>query len=207
MQTSLVSEGVGARRRSNGSGGAQVRAAQQNVLSCTYCRGKKIRCNRQDPCSNCVKVRVKCIFPRPVRIGRKRKDTASAELSARVRQLEETIFRLNENIERKIDTMPLPAVSSSPPALESTADTSDTENRAELVHSPSRKTQFVGSLVPDHSNTVTEECNHGYRDACDLTTKEEVRIVLVTWCQFYSTLFRASLFMLVPAMKCMLTCK
>lgn len=188
-----VSGGVGVHRRFNGPGGAPVRAAQQNVLSCIYCREKKIRCNRQDPCSNCVKVRVECIFPRPARIARKRRDTASAELSARVRRLEETIFSLSENIKRKFDTMASPAVSSSPPVLESPADTSDTENGAGLVNCPSRKAQFAGRLVPDKRDTVTEDRNHDYRDTCDVATREEVNIVLVAWCQPYGILFRSSL--------------
>lgn len=187
-----VSGGVGAHRRSNGPGGAPLRAAQLNSLSCIYCRQKKIRCNRKDPCSNCIKVRVECIFPQPARIARKKRDTASAELSARMRQLEETVFSLSENIKGNIDTMASPAVSSSPPALGSTAGTTDTENRGELVNYPSRKAQFADRFVPDKRDTVTEGRNYDSRGTFGLATREKVRIVLIAWCQPYGTSFRAS---------------
>jgi len=187
-----VSGSVSAHQRTNGPGGVPSRAAQRNVLSCIYCREKKIRCNRQNPCSNCVKVRVECIFPRPARVVRKKRDTASAELSARMARLEETVVSLNENIKWRIDTMASPAVSLSPPAIESTADISDTENRGDLVNHPSRKAPFAGRPVQDRRATVTEDRNFYYQDTFDQATREEVRMALVAWCQNYGTSFRAS---------------
>ena len=43
---------------------------RQNPVSCSLCRRKKLRCNRQHPCSNCVSRNVTCErvedLPRPV---------------------------------------------------------------------------------------------------------------------------------------------
>lgn len=38
-----------------------------NLRSCTSCRRRKVRCNKETPCFNCVKNGVPCIFPPPGR--------------------------------------------------------------------------------------------------------------------------------------------
>jgi hypothetical protein len=41
--------------------GPQPRARRQDPVSCNFCRLKKLKCNRQSPCSNCVTRKVECI--------------------------------------------------------------------------------------------------------------------------------------------------
>ena len=58
-------------------------------LSCATCRRRKVRCNKIDPCSNCVKAGIPCVFLEPVRNNRR---CASREdVMARLRQLEDTV--------------------------------------------------------------------------------------------------------------------
>ena len=59
--------------------------------SCDRCRERKVKCDRQNPCSNCVRHKITCHVsatkPRPKgrTIGRKRND---AELQSRIAKLE-----------------------------------------------------------------------------------------------------------------------
>lgn len=52
----------------------QVRHAEDlKPLSCVICRRRKLKCDRRDPCSRCLKSRVECIYPEPVRSRHQRK--------------------------------------------------------------------------------------------------------------------------------------
>jgi Fungal Zn(2)-Cys(6) binuclear cluster domain len=62
--------------------------AYSNPRSCVTCRRRKVRCNKIDPCSNCVKAGISCIFPLPGRATRKLRRSPDAELLARLRRLE-----------------------------------------------------------------------------------------------------------------------
>ncbi|KAH8592662.1 fungal-specific transcription factor domain-containing protein [Bisporella sp. PMI_857] len=40
---------------------------QTNLRSCITCRRRKVRCNRENPCRNCLRFRIPCAFPSPQR--------------------------------------------------------------------------------------------------------------------------------------------
>ena len=42
-------------------------------FACLLCRQRKVRCDRQDPCSNCLKAQMQCSFVAPVRGKREKK--------------------------------------------------------------------------------------------------------------------------------------
>src|SRR2546423_9690011 len=48
-------------------------APQLNPRSCITCRRRKVKCNKVNPCSNCVKQNIRCEFPSPGRAPRRRK--------------------------------------------------------------------------------------------------------------------------------------
>jgi hypothetical protein len=62
--------------------------------SCVTCRRRKVRCNKRNPCSNCTKAGIECIFPPPGRAPRKSKRPPDAELLSRLRRLEGVIDHL-----------------------------------------------------------------------------------------------------------------
>ena len=68
--------------------------SQLNPRSCVTCRRRKVRCNKRDPCSNCNKAGIECIFPGPGRAPRKPKRSPDAELLARLRRLEGVVESL-----------------------------------------------------------------------------------------------------------------
>ncbi|KAI3324823.1 hypothetical protein HD806DRAFT_56535 [Xylariaceae sp. AK1471] len=62
-------------------------------LSCTSCRARKLKCDKQDPCRNCVRSGSECVFPARKRIQRPRK-TKNAELLQRLNRLESIVGKV-----------------------------------------------------------------------------------------------------------------
>ena len=92
-----------------------------NPRSCVTCRKRKVRCNKHEPCGNCVKAKIQCTFPPPGRAPRKPRKPQDAELLKRLRRLESVVDSLggqvdddgetheNDNHERNISTDGSPA--------------------------------------------------------------------------------------------------
>ena len=69
-------------------------ATEQNDLklfSCTNCRQRKVRCNRSDPCSRCMKSGVPCTFVPPAPSRRPRRKPVREGLHARLRRYEQIL--------------------------------------------------------------------------------------------------------------------
>lgn len=84
------------------SHGHQSRRARQNPVSCRLCRLKKLKCNRQQPCSNCSNRGLGCEYfaqrsrSSPTR-GRDHTETLpttseNAGFQARLERLEQAVF-------------------------------------------------------------------------------------------------------------------
>ncbi|KAK2768390.1 hypothetical protein FQN54_000245 [Arachnomyces sp. PD_36] len=72
---------------------------QLNPRSCTTCRRRKVRCNKRNPCSNCTKAGIECIFPAPGRAPRRSKKPADSELLTRLRRLEGVVQALGAHVD------------------------------------------------------------------------------------------------------------
>ncbi|KZF24426.1 hypothetical protein L228DRAFT_266766 [Xylona heveae TC161] len=59
-----------------------------NIRSCITCRKRKVKCDKRQPCSNCTKQHIPCIFPSPGRAPRRPRHPPHGELLARLRRLE-----------------------------------------------------------------------------------------------------------------------
>ncbi|KAG6188108.1 hypothetical protein E4U10_004922 [Claviceps purpurea] len=81
-----------------------------NPRSCVTCRRRKVRCDKQMPCSNCRRARIPCAFPAPGRAPRqpRPKDPSApskssshreAELIKRLKKLEGIVEELSGQIE------------------------------------------------------------------------------------------------------------
>lgn len=73
------------------------RRTTQQPLSCTHCRQRKIKCDKSNPCSNCKRSGLDCVFPERVRHPKKRRDGSKAnneELLRRLGRMEELIEKL-----------------------------------------------------------------------------------------------------------------
>lgn len=66
-------------------------------LSCTSCRLRKVKCDKAQPCSACLRSGIECVFPPRLRLPRGRQGRPKArgdELSSRLSRLESLIGRL-----------------------------------------------------------------------------------------------------------------
>jgi hypothetical protein len=69
-----------------------------HIRSCLFCRSRKVKCDRQKPCTNCLRTGAECIYPsgpgrapkRPRRPFDKRVLDRLADLEALVRRLDTT---------------------------------------------------------------------------------------------------------------------
>jgi len=70
-----------------------------NPRSCVTCRKRKVRCDKHEPCSNCVKANIACVFPPPGRAPRKPRRPQDAELLKRLRRLESVVDSLGAQVD------------------------------------------------------------------------------------------------------------
>jgi hypothetical protein len=70
-----------------------------NPRSCVTCRRRKVRCNKHNPCSNCVRAGIECIFPAPGRAPRRSRKPPEAELLARLKKLEAVVHSLGAQVD------------------------------------------------------------------------------------------------------------
>jgi len=72
---------------------------QLNPRSCVTCRRRKVRCDKKNPCSNCTKQGIECIFPGPGRAPRKARKPPDSELLSRLRRLEGVVKSLGAQVD------------------------------------------------------------------------------------------------------------
>jgi Fungal Zn(2)-Cys(6) binuclear cluster domain len=149
-----------------GSDSTQATTADSslNPRSCVTCRRRKVRCNKREPCSNCVKAGIECIFPGPGRAPRKSRRPPDVELLSRLRRLEGVVESLGgtDAIEKLVsanrsgDVQPIqqPSPSQAPSATLSNVDKPDIPVKAEVQKELSKTTEEVGRLVIDDTRSL-----------------------------------------------------
>ena len=83
---------------SEGLSGPSRERPHQHIRSCLFCRSRKVKCDRQKPCANCLRTGAECVYPsgpgrapkRPRRPFDKRVLDRLADLEALVRRLDTT---------------------------------------------------------------------------------------------------------------------
>lgn len=91
----------------------QRHVRRQDPISCLLCRRRKLRCNRQQPCSNCVARNVPCEregqLPLPVTPQSGGSHASDTTIMARLSRLEDLVIRMSEQLsgtQRSIDAVP-----------------------------------------------------------------------------------------------------
>ncbi|KAF7547338.1 hypothetical protein G7Z17_g7799 [Cylindrodendrum hubeiense] len=77
------------------------------IWSCVICRRRKVKCDRKDPCSNCVRAGIDCHYPVTGRVPRRTRDPSAwrspaqkqSELLSRLRRLEAVVTELSAQVE------------------------------------------------------------------------------------------------------------
>ncbi|KAI9810456.1 MAG: hypothetical protein M1827_006232 [Pycnora praestabilis] len=91
-----TSEATGS--RSGSEPGALV-AKRAKGYSCVLCAQRKVKCDRRDPCSACIKSRVTCIFIDPAAPRRRKRKAPEVSLLARLKRYEELLKNYGVKIE------------------------------------------------------------------------------------------------------------
>lgn len=129
--------------------------------SCVVCRSRKVRCDRQSPCSNCSRAKIPCVFPptdRPPRWARRLNQSVLANSSAssvpsprdanpdhimeRVRYLESLVKDLSGQLEQA-NAAASPKASSSDAIDTSTSKVQEQFGR--LVIQDANRSRYVSS--------------------------------------------------------------
>lgn len=66
---------------------------------CVLCQQRKVKCDRNDPCANCVKALVECVSPSTLPPRRRKKRFPEAELLARLRKYEDHLRSYGADID------------------------------------------------------------------------------------------------------------
>jgi hypothetical protein len=69
----------------------RTRVPRQRPVSCRFCRSRKLRCNRESPCSNCVSRGVTCESENAVQPPSGTASASESELLERIRKLERLV--------------------------------------------------------------------------------------------------------------------
>ncbi|KAJ5972400.1 uncharacterized protein N7479_002318 [Penicillium vulpinum] len=67
-------------------------------LSCVTCRRRKVKCNRRDPCSNCVKTGMACVFPTSGRKFQRASKPREIDVINRLKRLEDVVKNIRHPI-------------------------------------------------------------------------------------------------------------
>lgn len=74
-------------------------------FSCLICRQRKVKCDRHEPCANCVKAETRCTFVAPVR-GKRQKKSQNKKLKpvreglhAKLRRYERMLEKYGETLD------------------------------------------------------------------------------------------------------------
>lgn len=95
---------------------------RQDPVSCHLCRSRKLKCSRQQPCTNCIARGVSCVFgARPPTTAPAPPDTAfdTAAILARLQKLEEAVLASKQ-------TKPPAPLTATTPSLTYASPRSDT---------------------------------------------------------------------------------
>jgi hypothetical protein len=76
--------------------------------SCILCQQRKVKCDRQKPCSNCLKARAECIPSAPSQPRRRRRKLSETDLATRLRKYEQLLRTHGVKIEDEEDNEPAP---------------------------------------------------------------------------------------------------
>jgi hypothetical protein len=71
--------------------------------SCILCQQRKVKCDRQKPCSNCIKARAECVPSAPTVPRRRRRKFTEQDLASRLRRYEHLLKKNGIKIEEDED--------------------------------------------------------------------------------------------------------
>lgn len=164
-----------------------AQAPRLNPRSCVTCRRRKVRCNKHDPCANCVKAGIECVFPGPGRAPRKSRKQPDAELLTRLRRLEGVVHNLGAHVDENglVLSPPLAGSADIRARLASTGESPGSDRDESKRHSIDGR---LGRLVIDEdrsryvSNTFWTAMSD---EVCSTFGPFHLQVILL-WSKYYA---------------------
>ncbi|KAF5966877.1 transcription factor [Fusarium bulbicola] len=124
------------------------------LRSCTFCRQRKVKCDRQKPCSNCLRAKNDCLYP----VGRGRaakKSTRNLDvrLVDRLHKLENIIKQLTSQVDATANAVPPGSGTDGDDIDTSTSGTKDYPLGPNNAASDASIDQQLGRLMIDDSKS------------------------------------------------------
>ncbi|KAI1264232.1 hypothetical protein F5Y18DRAFT_391457 [Xylariaceae sp. FL1019] len=132
---------------------ASTLAQPVHLRSCVLCRQRKVKCDRRQPCSNCIKSGATCVHPPGAgRAAKRPRQPVDTKVLDRLSQLEGTIKRLQHQAKDREN-----ALYDSPSGLQNAFSTRGSRLSEQAANAQSSEsggvTQDLGRLVVDESST------------------------------------------------------
>ncbi|KAI0102560.1 fungal-specific transcription factor domain-containing protein [Nemania sp. FL0031] len=133
------------------------------ILACVHCQYRKIKCDRQQPCSNCVKAKIACkpSVPAPPH-KRRRPNQDLLERLARCEQLLKQYADGNVPPPQGVESSPAPALT--PPSISSFAEPSRSSSSSHLASPPTLKVENEVKPVDKPGKVFEENGNVRFMD-------------------------------------------
>lgn len=136
----------------------EISPGQLQRFSCLICRQRKVKCDRRDPCSNCVRAGQECSFVAPVRGKRKRTKPVQEGLHAKLRRYEGILKAQGATLDEDddIDETARPVSGS---VAHSVFDAATEQSQRSLPStaplSPARSPAYLNASLSFHQPTTT----------------------------------------------------
>ncbi|KAI0144322.1 hypothetical protein GGR57DRAFT_337417 [Xylariaceae sp. FL1272] len=123
-----------------------------HLRSCVLCRQRKVKCDRRQPCSNCIKSGATCVHPPgPGRAAKRPRQAVDTKVLDRLSQLEGTIKRLQHQAKEREN-----ALYDSPSGLQKAFSSRGSRLSEQTAHAQNPESNVapdLGRLVVDESST------------------------------------------------------
>ncbi|KAI3328966.1 hypothetical protein HD806DRAFT_519308 [Xylariaceae sp. AK1471] len=135
-------------------------AQPTHLRSCVLCRQRKVKCDRRQPCSNCIRAEATCVHPPGAgRAAKRPRQVVDTKVLHRLSQLETTIRRLQQQTKgREADSDSHVASEASASPQHALSTRSEAQDRRDLPANAS----LGSATIPEFGRLVVEESQSRY---------------------------------------------
>ena len=126
-------------------------------FSCIRCFERKVKCDKQSPCSNCVKSKAECVFRVPPAPRRRKKRPQEEVLVARLKKCEDLLRSKGIDVDTLENSIQSSGPDGPPSTSKFTPETPFTPSHDELFGPPAG--EKPGQLIVDHGKSRFIENN------------------------------------------------
>lgn len=158
--------------------------------SCTFCRQRKVKCDRQKPCSHCLRANNDCSYPAGRgRAAKKPARTLDTRLVDRLQKLENIIKQLNSEVDATANAVPSGSgtdgesvstpggMRNDPPGVDNSAPDASIDQQLGRLMIDDSKSYYVSNILwANLGNEVSPPTPHFIHRRCLLACYSDRRI-------------------------------